>query len=117
KIAPNLPEGQQRASQPQSFLELPVLSCPAQRRPQVVVLRLQPPQPGTFLRSRQLRLRLFRQRHTPGQVPVAHQPSLPRPPPPLPAAPPHRRAPIPACGTAANPRSPLAAAATCSPAR
>ena len=61
-VAVHLPEAPERPGEPQRRLRLPACRRPAERRPEIVVLRLQPRQPRRLLRAGQCGLRLLRER-------------------------------------------------------
>ena len=75
-MAALLPERPQRGGQPQHGGPVTGLVCPAERGPQVVVLGVQPRQPGDRLRPGQCRAGLLGQRQVVGGVPPPDLPGF-----------------------------------------
>jgi hypothetical protein len=71
EVAADVPEAGQRAGQPQQSFRVVQLAKPVQGRSEVVVLALEPFEPGCLRRSGQLGLGALGQLQAPGGVPLA----------------------------------------------
>ena len=72
QMSPPVPEAPQGAGEEQRGHPVVLLMCPAQRGPKVVVLPLEPCQPGGGVRSNESRLRFFSQRQVVHRMPSPH---------------------------------------------